>query len=82
MTRTEAISLIKAKLDTLPDDRLEVLAEVAQAADRPTIYSTLSDAEKAEIDVALDALDRGEGIPGEQVFDRLRQRIASAKSGA
>lgn len=82
MTRTQAIDLIKAKLDTLPDDRLELLAEVASAMDRPTVYSTLSDADKAGIDDALDELDRGEGIPGEQVFGELRQRIAAAKTGA
>jgi hypothetical protein len=32
------------------------------------------------LDAALDRLDRGEGIPGEDVFDRLSARIASAKA--
>lgn len=82
MTRTQAIDLIRAKLDTLPDDRIEVIAEVAGAWDQPTVYSTLSDAEKAELDAAVDELDRGEGIPGAQVFSGLRKRIAAAKSGA
>lgn len=82
MTRTQAIDLIRAKLDTLPDDRIEVLAEVASAWDKPTVYSTLSEADKAELDAAVDELDRGEGIPGGQVFGELRQRIAAAKSGA
>lgn len=82
MTRTQAIDLIRAKLDTLPDDRIEVLAEVASAWDKPTVYSTLSDVEKAELDAAVDELDRGEGIAGAQVFGELRQRIAAAKSGA
>ena len=82
MTRTQAIDLIRAKLDTLPDDRIEALAEVASAWDKPTVYSTLSDADKADIDAAVDELDRGEGIPGEQVFGAMRQRIAAAKSGA
>lgn len=80
MTRTQAIDLIRAKLDTLPDDRLEVLAEVASAWDKPTVYSTLDAAEKADIDAALDELDRGEGIAGGQVFGEMRQRIADAKS--
>ena len=82
MTRTQAIDLIRAKLDTLPDDRIEALAEVASAWDKPTVYSTLSDADKADIDAAVDELDRGEGIPGEQVFGAMRQRIAAAKSSA
>lgn len=82
MTRTQAIDLIRAKLDTLPDDRIQVLAEVAQASDRPTVYATLSDTEKAEIDAALDELDRGEGIPGKQVFAELRSRIAAVKTGS
>ena len=80
MTRTQAIDLIRSKLDTLPDDRIEVLAEVASAWDKPTVYSTLDDAEKADIDAALDELDRGEGIPGTQVFSEMRQRIAAAKA--
>ena len=82
MTRTQAIDLIRAKLDTLPDERVEVLAEIAEAWDSPTVFSTLSDAERSELDAAVDELDRGEGIPGEQVFTGLRQRIAAAKSGA
>ena len=82
MTRTQTIDLIRAKLDTLSDDRLEVLAEVAAAPDRPTVYSTLTDAEKAEIDRALDELDRGEVVAGDQMFKELQRRIAAAKTGA
>ena len=80
MTRTQAVNLILARLDTLPDDRIEVLAEVACAWDKPTVYSTLNDAERAELDAAVDEFDRGEGIPGELVFSELRQRIAAAKA--
>ena len=82
MTRTQAIDLILAKLATLPDEPVEVLAKIAEAWDRPSVYSTLGDHEKAEIDAALDELHRGEGIAGEQVFSQLRQRIAAAKAGA
>jgi hypothetical protein len=46
----------------------------------PSVYSTLSPDEKAAIDPALDRLDRGEGIPGEDVFARLDARIAAAKT--
>lgn len=82
MTRTQAIDLITTKLDQLPDERLETLAEMATAWTEPTVYASLSDAEKAEIDAALDELDRGEGIPGDQVFAELRQRVATARSKA
>ena len=82
MNRTQAIDLIVAKLDTLPDDRIEVLAEVVITWNKSTVYSTLSDAGKADIDAGLDELDRGEGIPGEQMFSEMRQRISAAKSGA
>ena len=82
MTRSEAITQINAILEQLTSERLEVMAELAKAWTRPTIYSTLTDAERGEIDTALDELDRGEGIPGEQVFTELRERIASAKAGA
>jgi len=78
MTRTEAIDLIKAKLDQLPAERIEMLAEMAQAWTEPTVYSTLSDAEKAKIDDALDRLDRGEGVPWEDVKARLDAKLKAA----
>ncbi len=78
MTRTEAIDRIKAKLDELPDERIEVLAELTEAWSKPTVYSTLSDAEKAEIDAALDRLDRGEGVPLETVKARLDAKLKAA----
>ena len=61
---------------------MQAFAEITEAWTRPTVYSTLSEAEKAEIDAALDKLDRGEGIPGERVFAELRARIAAAKAKA
>lgn len=75
MTRAQAIDLIKAQLDALPDERVEVLAELAQAWSEPTVYSTLSDAEKALINAALDRLDRGEGVLWEDVKARLNARL-------
>lgn len=78
MTRTEAIDLIKAKLDELPAERVEMLAETAKAWSEPTVYSALSDAEKAKIDDALDRLDRGEGVPWEDVKTRLDAKLKPA----
>lgn len=78
MTRTQAIDLIKAKLNQLPDERVETLAELANAWTEPTVYSTLSDAEKAEIDAALDELDGGEGVPWDRVTADLDAKIKAA----
>ena len=78
MTRTQAIDLIKAKLDELTDERVETLAEMTKAWSEPTVYSTLSDAEKAEIDVALDELDRGEGVPWETVKADLDAKVKAS----
>ena len=75
MTRTQAIDLIKTKLADLSDERIETLAELAMAWAEPTIYSTLSDADKAEIDAAVDELDRGEGVPWETIKADLDARI-------
>ena len=78
MTRATAIDVIKSKLDVLTDERVEVLAELAQAWSQPTVYSTLPDAEKAEIDAALDELDRGLGVPWDTVKADLEAKIKSA----
>ena len=78
MTRTEAIDLIQAKLAALPDERVEVLAELAKAWTQPTIYSTLPDVEKAAIETALDQLDRGLGVPWDSVAADLAQKLKAA----
>jgi hypothetical protein len=78
MPRNEAIEQINATLERLPDDRLDDLAALAAAWARPTVYSTLSDAEKIAIDAALDALDRGEGETWEAVKDGLDAKLKAA----
>jgi hypothetical protein len=80
MTRSEAIAQIAANADKLNDEQLEGLAAFTAALVCPSVYSTLPPAEKAALDAALDRLDRGEGIPGEDVFLRLDTRIAAAKA--
>lgn len=80
MTRTQAIDLLKAKLEQLPDERIETLAEMAAAWTEPSVYSTLSAADKAEIDAALDELDRGEGVPWDAVKADLDAKIKAAKA--
>ena len=82
MTRSEAIAQIAANAEKLNDEQLEGLAAFTTALVRPNMYSTLSPAEKARSTHALDRLDRGEGIPGEEVFARLDMRIAAAKARA
>jgi hypothetical protein len=80
MTRAEAIARIAANAEKLNDEQLAGLAAFTTALVRPSVYSSLPPAEKAMLDAALDRLDRGEGIPGEDVFRRLDARIASAKA--
>jgi hypothetical protein len=82
MTRSEAIARIAANAEKLNDEQLEGLAAFTSALVLPSVYSTLSPAERAAIDAALDRLDRGEGIPGEEVFARLDAHIAAAKTRA
>lgn len=79
MIRVQAIELIKAKPDELPDKRIDMLAELADAWTRKsTVYETLSDADKTEIDTALHRLDRGEGIPSDTVRARLDAKLKAA----
>ena len=82
MTRSEAIAQIAAAAAKLNHEQLEGLAAFTATLVGPSVYSTLSLAEKAELDAALDRLDRGEGVPGEEVFARLDARIAAAKARA
>jgi hypothetical protein len=82
MTRLEAIAQIAANAEQLSDQQLEGLAALTAALVGPSVYSTLPESEKAALDAALDRLDRGEGIPGEEVFARLDGRIAAAKTRA
>ena len=78
MTRTQTIELITTKLGDLSDDQLLSLADIASTIGKPTIYSSLSAAEKAEIDAALDELDRGEGVPWDTVKADLDLMISAA----
>ena len=78
MTRMQSIHLIKSKLEVLTDEQLAALADMTTALSEPSVYSTLSDAEKAEIEAALDELDRGEGVPWEAVAADLAAKIKAA----
>ena len=80
MTRAEAIAQIAANAEKLNDAQLEGLAALTSSLVQPSVYSTLSPDDKAALDAALDRLDRGESIPGEEVFGRLEGRIAEAKA--
>jgi RNA polymerase-interacting CarD/CdnL/TRCF family regulator len=82
MTRSEAIAQIAANAEQLNDEQLEGLAALTAALVGPSVHSELSAEEKAALDAALDRLDRGEGIPGEDVFARIDARIAAAKARA
>jgi hypothetical protein len=76
MTRIERI---KPFIEALPDDLFEdFLAAASYAAGDATIYATLPDDEKAEIDAALARLDAGEGVPYYDVKARLEAKLKAA----
>ena len=77
-TRKQAIAQIHATIERLPDDRLETLAELAETWTEPSVYSSLSSAEKSEINAALDDLDRGEGIDWKLVKSKLDAQLKAA----
>ena len=79
MTRAHVISTVEAKLASLSDERVALLAEVVQSWSSPTVWSTLLAAERAKVDQALDSLDRGEGIPLASVEADIEALLA--KSG-
>ncbi len=80
MTRHQMIADINSTLEKLPEERLEMMAEFAKAWASPSMFSSLNETDRAEIDAALDELDRGEGIAGTVVFGDLHKRIAAART--
>ena len=77
MTRSDAISTLESDIRTLSDERLGVLAEIVRSWARPSVYSTLSPAERAKLEGAVDSLDRGEGIALETVDAELELLLKS-----
>ena len=80
MTRTEQLERIQAALPTLSDDRIAAVREMIDYWAGPAIFDGLSDAHKARIDQALDRLDAGQGIPAEQVFASIADRLKARSS--
>lgn len=50
----------------------ELLASDHQNTDSPDWYDTLSDAQKKEIETALQELESGKGIPHEEVMSKYK----------
>jgi hypothetical protein len=74
MTRAEAIDLLKARLEHLPDERIAVLADLVDAYSRPPFFSTMTAEQRAELVKSIAEADRGEGIAAHTVFDRVGRR--------
>jgi len=76
MTRIERIAPF---IEALSDDAFEdFLAAASHAAGDTTIYATLPESEKAEIDAAMARLDAGEGVPYDELKARLDAKIKAA----
>ena len=68
------MNLLKERLAQLPDERIEVLAELADAYSRPTFFSTMTAEQQAELVKSIAEADRGEGSAANAVFDRVGRR--------
>jgi hypothetical protein len=78
MTRSDAISAVEARLQSLSSEQLSALAEVIDSWSEPTGYSRLPDEERVLLDEALDSLDRGEGVDLETVVAKLDAKLIAA----
>ena len=78
MTRREAITSINSTLAELSDERVRALAELARSQLQPTVFSTLSAADRAELDGAVDGLDMGEPVAWETVQAELEAKLKAA----
>jgi len=77
MSRTEAIASINRKIETLDDEQVSILADIAEdlappVSDADSIYQ-LSNQERRLVREAVAELDRGEYASDEAVEAALRQ---------
>jgi Mg/Co/Ni transporter MgtE len=78
MTRTQAIAQLAADLGQLPDERIEVLAELARTWTEPTVFSRLSPKDQASILEAFASVERGEGLDYAAVKANLQAKLRAA----
>lgn len=82
MTKQHTIERIAQSIDRLDAVGLEQVADFIEHLAGDTVYSSLPEAEIRVIDDAIESLDRGDRVPGEQVFRALRARINAAQSSS
>lgn len=76
MTRIDRIA---PYIEALSDEAFEdLLAAISHVAGASTVYATLSEAERAEIDAAISRLDAGKGISYEAFKARRNARLKAA----
>lgn len=76
MTRIERIAPF---IEALSDNAFEdFLAAASYAASDKTVYATLTDEQKADIDAAIARLDAGQGVPYDVVKARLDAKFKAA----
>lgn len=82
MSKIETIARITAACQHLDDTQLADIEELATSMLGPSVYSTLSESERREIDEAIASLDRGEKVSGPEFMAELKAGIASAKAAS
>lgn len=78
MTRTQAIATVQSTIGTLSDDRVQLLADMVQSWSKPTVYSSLPDPDRAELDAAIDSVERGEAISWTSAQAELEKKLKAA----
>jgi hypothetical protein len=78
MTRNEAIDKIQSTLGKLSDDRVRSLAELAENWRRPSLFDTMTNADREHLQEGIDQADRGEGEPANIVLGRLSAGLGFA----
>jgi hypothetical protein len=78
MGRIEAIAAVQANLDTLSDERVELLAQLIETWSAPSVFSTLPPADRAALDASIDQAERGDVISWDSVKARLEAKLKAA----
>ena len=78
MSRIETIAKLTKTAEQLSDEQLRALLELSAAMASPSVYSTLSAADRASIEMGIADHEAGRVVDSDDLFAAVDARIAAA----